>query len=626
MWVSSSDRLAPASRQLPRCPVCFHSRGAMVVVPHDDSASSESFGMSLEDSSSDLACDLRAGHGQEATYSQAPNNGVRGQSVSILPEDSSSESGCDLCAGHGQGATSSQAHSRQHHSDSSSESMGMSLAHSRSEVRAGQPHGNTREESFGVPSEDSSTESECDLSSRTGHGQGATSSQALATRVAPERAPDAAPGEDAFLWAKRCWVGLKAVLGYDVVTRACRRTMTMATHFSGLGSAELAVQMLGVWSQHALNVELDIRAGRACEKISAAQRILQARSPGCCVFQDILSRIDGLPADLVENGLLDFERARDCVARAAVLPNGPCATHGGSCRVCRADLSVDGSPCTPWSRASGGQRKGRSHPHVLLFLAYCRILQVDRPKIVVHENVEAFDVELMRELLGTIYEFHSLKICPGQAGFWFIRRPRCYIILLLCGAVRAIANIRDVYTALLEHTSRREERSSAFLWRASDCDLLEVENRCRSAKGMDPLSAPSGDWEYLLTDAQRKCIAWHSSQYEQTCGRGAASDFSCVWDLSQSTSWGASRPGSTALPTLRRNSSRLWSPGRRRWMILRERAACMGFPVYRSLAWAARVDEDTLPPQAPEYTIGNAMHVANVGIVIAVALACCEVR
>ena len=80
------------------------------------------------------------------------------------------------------------------------------------------------------------------------------------------------------------------------------------------------------------------------------------------------------------------------------------------------------------------------------------------------------------------------------------------------------------------------------------------------------------------------------------------------------------------LPTLRRQSSRLWVPGRRPGVILRERAACMGFPVYRSLAWAARMDEDTLPPQAPEYTIGNAMHVANVGIDIAVALVCCEVR
>ena len=46
----------------------------------------------------------------------------------------------------------------------------------------------------------------------------------------------------------------------------------------------------------------------------------------------------------------------------------------------------------------------------------------------------------------------------------------------------------------------------------------------------------------------------------------------------------------------------------------------MGFPVYRDLAQAAEMEEDVISATAVRYSVGNAMHVANVGSVLAFAL------
>jgi len=60
-----------------------------------------------------------------------------------------------------------------------------------------------------------------------------------------------------------------------------------------------------------------------------------------------------------------------------------------------------------------------------------------------------------------------------------------------------------------------------------------------------------------------------------------------------------------------------------RWMLASERALAMGFPTFAQHADAAgtEVDETHVGPGAAS-RVGNAMHVANVGTVAAVALAC----
>ena len=59
-------------------------------------------------------------------------------------------------------------------------------------------------------------------------------------------------------------------------------------------------------------------------------------------------------------------------------------------------------------------------------------------------------------------------------------------------------------------------------------------------------------------------------------------------------------------------------------MTRRERAACMGYPVYPDLAAAAQIPVDISTDAAPRSSLGNAMHVACVGVVLAAAFASTE--
>ena len=121
------------------------------------------------------------------------------------------------------------------------------------------------------------------------------------------------------------------------------------------------------------------------------------------------------------------------------------------------------------------------------------------------------------------------------------------------------------------------------------------------------------------TAPQQDALRAHGERYVAQHGTDPVLDESCTVDLSQS----AARQKSVsraALATFRRNSGRIWSTARRRWLIPRERAACMGYAVYGDMAAAAGVEVDTATEQGPQYSIGNAMHVANLGCVLMTCL------
>ena len=79
---------------------------------------------------------------------------------------------------------------------------------------------------------------------------------------------------------------------------------------------------------------------------------------------------------------------------------------------------------------------------------------------------------------------------------------------------------------------------------------------------------------------------------------------------------GAPGPG---VPTMRCDSSKIWSFQNRRWLTKKERLAAMGFPVYQNLAEAACCAVDVVSPNGPAYSVGNAMHVANAGSIVILA-------
>ncbi|CAE7319058.1 unnamed protein product, partial [Symbiodinium sp. CCMP2592] len=137
-------------------------------------------------------------------------------------------------------------------------------------------------------------------------------------------------------------------------------------------------------------------------------------------------------------------------------------------------------------------------------------------------------------------------------------------------------------------------------------ETLEEENFCRRAKGLDMVQTPSRSWECLLTEQQQKYLAKYRETWQQ-CRSDKEQE--PVFDLSQNPARFLKMTTKDGrLPTFRTNT-KIWVDGLSRWLLPVEMAAAMAMN-YGVLG------------QPNRQQVGNGMHVANCGVVLAVALAC----
>lgn len=249
-----------------------------------------------------------------------------------------------------------------------------------------------------------------------------------------------------------------------------------------------------------------------------------------------------------------------------------------------------------------------------------------KPPFALHENVCGFDSTVLAEMLGDLYQIEALVVSSDQAGFLMIRRPRRYYFLVLHSLVRhtgaAAASAYARVCELMASSCGQASEPVRWAFRASAQELLAEGNAARQQRRLDSLAehvGPSPDWTYLLTEHQRATLEVHRERYTAQHGTDPAQDECHTVDLSQSAHRQRSVSRET-LATFRRNSGRIWSMARRRWLTPKERAACMGYAVYGDVAAAAGVKVDVAVEQGPLYSIGNAMHVANLGCVLMTCL------
>ena len=428
-----------------------------------------------------------------------------------------------------------------------------------------------------------------------------------------------------FTWAFRLWAILKRIFGEDrVLARLFSTPLIFSSHFSGLGTLEVALSMLSVAGQSAMRAKFQIHTAYACEKSLHCQRVLLRRMQGGCVFKNILDRFADIPMDFCKHGRLNFDLACAAVMSARVQSSGMCAVHQVPCTASAVYGDVSGSPCTPWARTVGGTRLGRQHPYTLLLVAWCALMRSTGVRIALHENVCGFDASLLVDLLGDLYHIHQLSVWPGQASFLFIRRPRLYFVLVLKSALRVVRSIEAIYATVCHEMRCRAEMPTAWVWRADPEELREEENSVRRRRNLPALREDepvSPDWSYLLSMRQRASLDEQRRRWVAKHGVEPRLDPECCFNLAQTPEY---THASQSLPTFTRGSGRLWSPSRARWLLPRERAAAMGFPVYPDLARAALVELDTVTNLGPKYAVGNAMHVANLGCILATVLLATE--
>ena len=154
---------------------------------------------------------------------------------------------------------------------------------------------------------------------------------------------------------------------------------------------------------------------------------------------------------------------------------------------------------------------------------------------------------------------------------------------------------------------------------ASDAGLLAEENRCRLRRGMSALEQRSTNWEYLLTQRQTRYLGRYSAEWAARCH--APADL-CIFDLSQDPDEGSRGRSSSNLPTMTTKSCRMWVPRLRRWLLPVELAWAHGYPATPGAARDACLEGGEAAQGVFSIArLGNCMHVANVGAVVAVVLA-----
>ena len=288
-----------------------------------------------------------------------------------------------------------------------------------------------------------------------------------------------------FTWARRLWLILLSLFGQPLVLlRFFTVPLSVCTHFSGLGTVELALDMLAVQGTAILRAPFQVHAAYACDSSPSNQAVLRKRLRGGCVFNDIFDPLGGIEPDGfccnddAGRRVLCFDKAKNAIMRAPVLAVARCVAHKGPCAPKPADMDVSGSPCTPWSRASHRTPLRRRHPAVAATLAWCKVLRERRVKIALHENVRGVDVSFFVEVLGDEYNIVVIYTSPADASFSLIRRPRAYMLLTRKDCVRVTADIQAMHARVSEALRCKERRSAgpACAWRATESELLAEEN------------------------------------------------------------------------------------------------------------------------------------------------------
>ena len=298
-----------------------------------------------------------------------------------------------------------------------------------------------------------------------------------------------------------------------------------------------------------------------------------------------------------------------------------------TCLAPRADVDVTGTPCQSWSLM--GKRKCESSYLMVAVLAWASWIRKTTPKVVIHENVLGFQVGILKDMLGDLYDIYEIRCHPFHASFALINRPRVYCILYLKKATHRVHDVNPMYDRLVRSMSSLGDASWSLI--ATSDELLAAENRARKRRNLQPTSALSNDWffftrrddvstlvvwmlgrlgavwlncfgltptphqskhhkqnefnwSYLLTPKQQGYLQVYTAKWMEDHGTHPSDCASSCFDLSQNPAERAppKRCKSTKLPTLKHSNNLLWFPRRKRWLLAKEQAASMGFPVYRA--------------------------------------------
>ena len=302
-----------------------------------------------------------------------------------------------------------------------------------------------------------------------------------------------------------------------------------------------------------------------------------------------------------------------------------CYGHSKVCRPATADLDVTGTPCQDF--APNGHRQGVSGPQWPTFIAWATLVMALDIAVIVHENVPQFDVQALISVFGQKYIIYSFLVDCSDVGFYLISRKRRFTIMY--HKTKAIVQASPVWLhSKVKQAFRPLQAYMAIHVRACFLACIdeigqEIEDLCL-LRGISIQQAIQ-DMSVLLSPGEAQRLEAYEALWLQRFGILASLCDWAIFNLADNpdggfTTWSAA---SGRIPGLRTHNAKYWVPFLGRWLTNKELLASMGVPVYPSLAQAAGVPLVAVRPgPAARHMLGNMMHVASVGSVIACALAC----
>ncbi len=347
-----------------------------------------------------------------------------------------------------------------------------------------------------------------------------------------------------FAWAFALMSFLLRLQDWSVLQKSLLFSgLVYSTHFSGIGTAEYAAQLIKVASARVMPRDVSFNFGPSCEKDHKCDPHLQRfRESGACLFANILTRCQ--PARQ------KYEEARagedlgplkavweSLVAHGCSDCGGFCRTHRFNCPTPRANVDISGSHCTLWSAM--GARKGTRSYQIFFLLSWCLWLLWAKCEAAIHENVDLFDVDFLRSLVGHLFEIVALPASPSGAGWHFVKRSRTYLVLYLRGMVRMTHCITAAYQSCLAALAESNPEvkqvplSACFIATAEELKGEEAKLLRRPSIRDRSNFASGSSWELFLTAKQKQYIRDYARLWQEAGNASPGSDANCVFDISQ---------------------------------------------------------------------------------------------
>ena len=245
---------------------------------------------------------------------------------------------------------------------------------------------------------------------------------------------------------------LQKMIPYDDLKRSqLLNHGTYSTHFSGIGSVEVACDMLSAVVKaftaacHALcNVCLHVRSP------NTARRFWAVVCPAA-FFSDILDYCPCLPSWQQLRRFTPKDRFKTVMRCFQKKQSNNCVCHSCKCRPEPASFDFSGSPCQPWS--AFGKKGGLDDARSLLVFVWMAVVRSSLPAVAIHECTPEFLTWLLDEFLGPFYLIVHIKASPADFGWGFIRRARVFSICIRRRGVQLLGQIESVYRKVCQTIS-----------------------------------------------------------------------------------------------------------------------------------------------------------------------------